>query len=200
MVHRIEVEVALEGLCPLAVVEPRRPAVLIWGLRSHQVPTPGSSDLGGVSMGVLPPVEVEAGRIVCGLDRYYRPEAVRVPQGEMQRNLSPKRGAHKDRGFELQCVAEGGDEGDVVVGGELVLLLPPLRVLRRVGLAVAGKIIGDYAVVLGDVLIFEQVPPLVVVAASGVLANQRLTRAILQKEDFALLAHDLDGHVATRNW
>jgi hypothetical protein len=38
-----------------------------------------------------------------------------------------------------------------------------------------------------------------VVAASGVLANQRLAAAVLQKEDFALVAHDVDGHVATRN-
>jgi hypothetical protein len=37
-----------------------------------------------------------------------------------------------------------------------------------------------------------------VVAPSGVLADQGLTLAVLQEKHLALVVHDVDGHVAAR--
>src|SRR5919199_4679144 len=137
MVYRVEVEVSLEGLRALRVVEPRRPAVLIRRLRGHQVPHPAGTHLCSVRVRVLPPVEVEARRVIISLDRDYCLKAVRVAQSELQRDLPTEGGAHEDGVLKLQSVAQGDDEGGVVVGGELVLFLPPLPVSWRVGLAVA---------------------------------------------------------------
>ena len=107
-------------------------------------------------------------------------------QGQLQRDVAAERGAHEDRVLQLQRVDKGDDEVREVVGGELVLLRPPLGVLRRVGLAVPGQVVGDDAVVLGDLLVLEQAAPLVVVAARGVLADQRLAGAVLEVEDLVL--------------
>jgi hypothetical protein len=64
---------------------------------------------------------------------------------------------------------------------------------------VAGEVVGDHAVVLGDLLVLQEAPPLVVVATGGVLADERLARSILQEEDLALVAHDVDRDVVARH-
>jgi hypothetical protein len=64
---------------------------------------------------------------------------------------------------------------------------------------VADEIVRDHAVVFGDLLVFEEVAPLVVVAPGRVLANQGLPLAVLQEKDLALVAHHVDGHIASRD-
>ena len=49
-----------------------------------------------------------------------------------------------------------------------------------------GQVVGDDAVVRGDLLVLEQAAPLVVVATRGVLADQRLALAVLEVEDLVL--------------
>jgi hypothetical protein len=60
---------------------------------------------------------------------------------------------------------------------------------------VARQVVGDDAVVLGDLLVFEKSTPLVVVAAGRVLADQWLAGAVLEVEDPVLQTVDVDVDV-----
>jgi hypothetical protein len=57
----------------------------------------------------------------------------------------------------------------------------------------------DHTLILGDLLVLQEVTSLVVVAAGGGLADQGLTLPILQEEDLAFVAHDVDGHGTLRD-
>ena len=59
----------------------------------------------------------------------------------------------------------------------------------------ARQVVGDDAVVLGDLLVFEKPAPLVVVAAGRVLADQWLAGAVLEVEDPVLQTVDVDVDV-----
>jgi hypothetical protein len=109
--------------------------------------------------------------------------------------LPPNEEPNEDRLVELERVAERHDELRIEVGREPVLLLPPLLVEGRIGLSVPGQVVGDHAVAARDVLVLEQAAPLVVVAAGGVLADERPAGAVLEEEDLVLASLHVDRHV-----
>jgi hypothetical protein len=131
--------------------------------------------LSGVGRWHVPPIKVEAGRVGGRLDRDHPGEAVGLAQREIQRNVPTKGRAHEDRILEFKRIAEGDDEIDVVVGAELVLLLPPFLVEWRLTLAMAREVVGNDPVVPRDIGILKQVAPLHIVAAGGMLADQKAT-------------------------
>src|SRR5699024_11942500 len=100
--------------------------------------------------------------------------------------------AGEDLILQFERITEAGDEGRVPLRAEQVLLLPPLSVGRWVGLSVTGQVVGDHAIMGGDVGVFEQVTPLVVVATGCVLADDGLPFPVLQVEDAALVAQYID--------
>lgn len=59
----------------------------------------------------------------------------------------------------------------------------------------SGKIVGDDEVVPSDLLIFEQVTPLVVVTPGRMLTDQRLAGAILVVENLVFQPVDVERHV-----
>jgi hypothetical protein len=60
---------------------------------------------------------------------------------------------------------------------------------------VSRQVVGDHAIAVRDLLVLEQVAPLVVVAPSRVLAYQRPAGAVLEEEDLVLAALDINRHV-----
>jgi hypothetical protein len=129
-----------------------------------------------------------------------RLEAVRAAQRQLQRHVATERRAHENRVLQFQRIAELDDELDVVFCRQLVFLLPPFGVVRRVGLAMARQVIGDDVIVPGELLVFEQAAPLMVMAAGGVLADDRLAASVVEVEDLVLVAVYLDRHVAACHW
>ena len=86
---------------------------------------------------VLPPVEVEARRVVGTFDRDDAGEAIRIAQRKLQGDVAAERGSHEDRILEFERINECNDEIGVVVSREFVFLGPPLGVLRRIGLSMS---------------------------------------------------------------
>jgi len=60
---------------------------------------------------------------------------------------------------------------------------------------VARQVVRNHTVAASDVLVFEQVTPLVVVAAGRVLTDERPSRPVLQEEDLVLATHHVDRYV-----
>ena len=48
--------------------------------------------------------------------------------------------------------------------------------------------------------ILQQIAPLVIMAAGGVLADERRALAVLEVEDLVLVTVDVEGHIAPDNW
>src|SRR5699024_1262241 len=197
VIHRVEVQVTPEGLRALCVVEPRRSTIAVRRLWCHEIPHATGRDLRGVGVRMLPPVQEEPGGVIGALDRDDSTETIRMVQCQLQCLVAAEGTAGEDRILQFERITEAGDEGRVPLRAEQVLLLPPLSVGRWVGLSVAGQVVGDHAIMVGDVGVFEQVTPLVVVATGCVLADDGLPFPVLQVEDPALVAQYIDGHVAS---
>ena len=61
------------------------------------------------------------------------------------------------------------------------------------------QVVSNHVVVFGDLFVFEQAAPLMVVAPRGVLANQRLSLAVVQIENFVFFTVNIDGDVSAGN-
>ena len=62
------------------------------------------------------------------------------------------------------------------------------------------QVVGDDAVVLGDLVVLEEAAPLVVVTTRGVLADERLPPSVLEIEDLVEKSVDVDVDVVSGNW
>src|SRR5690606_11883536 len=98
--------------------------------------------------------------------------------------------ADENRVIELERIGQADHEAGGEVRREELILGEEIAVVGWVGLAVGREVVGDYAVLLGQLAVFEQVPPLPVLVAGGMLAQDRDAFAGLEIEHLVATAID----------
>jgi hypothetical protein len=118
------------------------------------------------------PPDVEPGGEQAGFKTDERPEPIGIPVGEFKRDGPAHTRSDEYRIVQVEGIGDRDNSVGEPLGGEVVLIGPPRLARWWNRLAVSWEIVGDYSVVLGNLLVIQNVTPLLVVAPGGVLTEQ----------------------------